>query len=292
MLFFPGWSTMLAGYLIHTKERWIYFVYLGTDIWILLFSFAILMGGAFIFNQLCDVESDRQNRKLFLISDGLISRRVAIVEAITLSLVALTIGLVFDLFVGMVYGIFFLVTALLYNYRPAILKDRPWGSLLANAVMGGLAFCAGWAAQYQFNTNLIFDLLPYLLFNTALYLHTTLPDIEGDRGMQKRTLAVIYGPDMIIRAAFMIYMTGFFVAWMANDYLALFFFICSAPFFVYTVISHNILAAVQTTKYGILFFAVAICLRWPPYFILMLSGFVLTKLYYKMRFNFNYPQLS
>jgi len=292
MLFYPGWSTLLAGYLIHTKSRWFYLTDLSSDVWTLISTFAILMGGAFILNQLRDAESDRVNKKLFMISDGIVPKHIAVIESIILVLTALIIGFIFNLIVGIVFLFFFIITGILYNYKPANLKDRPWGSLFANAAMGWLAFAAGWCAHSELSAALFIDSLPYLFFNTALYLFTMLPDIDGDKKIYKKTLAVLYGPKKMILAAFLLYLMGFMVTIFLADYLALFFYVCSSPFFLLSIFSFKIEAAIRTTKFGILFFAVAICLRWPLYFPIMLAGFLFTKLYYKARFNFNYPRFA
>jgi 4-hydroxybenzoate polyprenyltransferase len=292
MLFFPGWSTLLAGYLINKKSRVIYLTHLTVDVWILLAAFALFMGSAFILNQIRDAEGDRVNKKLFMISDGIISKKTALTESVILILIAIILGFLINLIVGIVFMLFFIITGILYNFKPAILKDRPWGSLTANAVMGWLAFASGWCAHYGLSTDLVIDSLPYLFFNTSLYLFTLLPDVEGDLKINKRTLAVLYGPKKMIISAFLLYMSGFAIAMVLADYMALFVHICSFPFFIFTISTFRIESAVQTTKYGILFFAVGICLRWPLYFPIMLAGFFLTKLYYHLRFDFNYPRFT
>jgi 4-hydroxybenzoate polyprenyltransferase len=80
MLFFPGWSTMLAGYFIGTKRQWFPpFEQPAnlTEIVLLISGLALLMGSTFILNQLNDIESDRRNRKLFIISDGSVTEKTA-----------------------------------------------------------------------------------------------------------------------------------------------------------------------------------------------------------------------
>ncbi len=297
MLFYPGWSTLLAGYFIaaanySTVINWSLTNIDHAVVFTLLLSFAAVMGGSFILNQLQDVESDRQNKKLFIIGGGLLKRKYLVIETVILPVLALILALTLSLRVALLILSFFLVTGILYNFQPAAMKDRPWGSLAANMIMGGLAFAIGWCAVRSCSFRLIEDLLPYLFFNTALYLFTTLPDITGDIQVDKKTLAVIYGKTGIIRAAFVLYLLGFICALMAGDELALIFYVLSLPFFIINVVTGRIADTLRATKFGILFFALGICLHWPLYFLLMIAGFFATRFYFHRRFNFNYPNFS
>ena len=119
------------------------------------------------------------------------SPETAYKEVIILTILAVILGFCVNINVGLIFIIFFVVTGILYNYKPAFMKDRPWGSLLANALMGWLAFAIGWSAVYEMGIQLVIDSLPYLFFNTALYFFTLLPDVRGDQESGKKTLAVI-----------------------------------------------------------------------------------------------------
>jgi len=295
MLFFPGWSTMLAGYYIDYKSEWVPIIgarSLPLPDFLLLAGFALIMGSSFVLNQLRDIESDKKNRKLFIISDGILSVSAAKFEVIGLTLVAFLITFWIKIEVGIFIVIFFIVTGILYNYPPAKLKDRPWSSLLANALMGWLAFGVGWISINSISHHLILDSLPYICFNTALYLFTTLPDREGDQQSGKKTIAVIWGLRKVIFTAFYIYIAGFFLCLYLMDLQALVFYILTLPWFIKTIIRGSISDTNQATKYGILFFALSVCLRWPVYLFIMIIGFYGTKFYYRKRFNFDYPNFS
>ncbi len=297
MLFFPGWSTMLAGYLISYKSK-LYNPLVSPvqidyfQVFPLLISFAMIMGSTFVLNQIADKKSDKVNRKLFIISDGYITNKSASVEIVILSLAAIYIGFFIHLQVMIFYIFFILLTGYLYNFKPAQLKNRPWGSLFANALMGWLAFAIGWSANQLISIDLIIDSLPYLLFNTALYLFTTLPDINGDESTKKRTLAVIFGPKSVILSAFFLFGIGLMITISLSDYQALIFYILSIPFFILTIKSFEITDTIKATKFAILFFALSICLKIPLYFLIMVAGFFATKLYFRYRFNLNYPNFS
>ncbi len=295
MLFFPGWSTMLAGFFIAYKHNWMPWKasHGRMDvIGLLLVSFAMLMGASFILNQLRDVQSDRENNKLFLISDGFISRQNAMVEVLLLSTTGLVLISLINYQVFLAAFVFLIVTGYLYNFPPTHLKDRPWGSLLANAGMGWLAFAVGWLVHKPASVNLIIESMPYLFFNVALYLFTTLPDMKGDKRSSKNTLAVRFGLENVVLFAFVLFSLSLVFAFVLDDRQALVFCLFSLPFFLLTLFKRNVEATTRTTKFSVLFFALSICLRWPVYFLLMLSGFFCTKFYFKKRFNLDYPNFS
>ncbi len=297
MLFFPGWSTLLAGYLIAWNGRILlpanhFMAFNYGEIALLLILFGAAMGGSFLLNQIQDIDSDRSNNKLFFLSEKHISKRAAVWEAALLIVFALTLALAIDRILFVAVGAFILITGYAYNYRPFAFKDNPVTSLLANAAMGWLAFAIGWLAQKSWSTELIFDALPYLFFNTALYFFTTLPDVEGDRANNKNTLAVTHGVAFVIYCAGGLFAVALLSAIWLSDVFALTMLVPSLPFFARAVIRRSVEAAVQSTKYGILFFAIAVCLKLPFYLLLMIAIFGFTKWFFRKRFNFNYPNFA
>jgi 4-hydroxybenzoate polyprenyltransferase len=297
MLFFPGWSTLLAGYFIAKKGD----LFLQSfdnplldpcRIFILMFSFAAAMGASFLLNQLKDIVSDRENDKLYFISEGYISKKAALLEVVFLIAAALISAWYISLSVLIVVVVFIVLTGYMYNYRPFTMKDRPWMSLIANSAMGFFAFAIGWLGANDFSQTLFFDMLPYLFFNTALYFYTTLPDIEGDRKSEKHTLAVDYGIKPLLWGAFLLYILSVLSALYLKDVQALFFIALSLPFFVMTVIKLNVESSILTTKFSILFYALAICFKFPIYFLLMVVLFFFSRLYFKKRFKVNYPSFG
>ena len=267
----------------------------STDSWLILklmILFAAAMGACFLLNQLQDVESDRRNNKLFIIAEGCVGIRAATIEVVFLMVVSLMMACLVSIQTALFVSAFIFVTGYLYNYEPFGLKDRPWGSLAANAMMGWLAFAIGWSAYHPFRFSLVVDSLPYLFFNTALYFFTTLPDMDGDAQSGKRTLAVVHGSKYIIHLSGALYVLSGVFAFILHDNQALFFILLSMPFFAITFLQKDTESAVRTTKFAIFFFALAVCLKWPVYFILMIFTFFLTRWYFKRRFGFDYPNFK
>ena len=295
MLFFPGWSTMMAGYFIQSKTTWFPPYPLQINMFhliITLVGFAMIMGSAFVLNQLQDIESDQKNKKLFIISDGILSKKTVWWEMIILTVLSFLVAFIIKIEVGISFVLFFIITGLFYNFPPLKLKDRPWGSLLANGLMGWFAFVIGWISTHTISAILLTDSLPYLFFNIALYLFTTLPDREGDKNSGKKTLAVILSLKKIVYIALVFFFAGLLISIWLTDKQALIFYILTLPLFIYTIVASNVENTIRTTKYGILFFSITICFRWPAYFLLMLSGYFGTKWYFRKRFGLNYPNFS
>jgi 4-hydroxybenzoate polyprenyltransferase len=297
ILFFPGWSTMLAGYFVAVRNTWIFenpgWIY--SDFWFiirLMILFAAAMGACFLLNQLQDVDSDRRNNKLFIIAEGCIGFRAVTIEIIFLIAMALIMAFSLSTHTGMLIAGFILITGYLYNFKPFGLKDRPWGSLASNCAMGWLAFAIGWSAGRSLDVQLIIDSLPYLFLNTALYLFTTLPDREGDAQTGKRTLAVVFGIKFIVVISFILYLIGGLSAILLKDRLAILIVRFSLPFFVITMWQKNEHSPLRATKFTILIFGLIICLIWPWYFILMILAFFFTRWYFKKRFDYDYPNFK
>jgi len=50
--------------------------------------------------------------------------------------------------------------------------------------------------------------------------------------------------------------------------------------------------SIKAIKMAILFFSLIICLKFPIYFIVMVIVFYLTKYYYRVRFQYDYPNFK
>ncbi len=297
MLFFPGWSTMLAGYFINDKHLY----YFTPEEWLnqnhllillAMLSFASAMGACFLLNQIEDVEGDKKNKKLFLISENHLPVKSIISETYILIFFSLILSLTINIAFFSWLIVFIVITGYLYNYKPFIFKDRALGSLLANGAMGFIAFAIGWSINNNLSFKIVIDSLPYVFFNTALYFYTTLPDIKGDESSGKNLLSVQYGKNKIINISSFLYLSGLILTFFLMDKFAIIIAIFSFPFFIMAFIDKKISSAVQTVKFTILFFALAVCMKWPFYLILMLSIYFFTRWYYANRFQFNYPNFK
>jgi 4-hydroxybenzoate polyprenyltransferase len=298
MLFFPGWNTLLAGYLnsiddIHpvtqAMDGVVNFHFWNVDLTLVMMAFMFAMGSSFILNQIADVETDRKNKKLFLIDENFLSKKSASAEATILILLSLGIGSLVDFTILLIILIFLFITAYLYNFKPFEFKNKPFSGLLLNSMMGWLAFALGWFIHKDFTVSFILASLPYLFLNTGLYLLTTLPDMAGDQSTLKKTFSVIFGFRKTVIFAGLLYLLSLIFAILLNDQIILVIDLLLILYFIKMLIGMTLSNSVKFIKMAIFFFSLLISFKFPMYLVVMISVYFLTRYYYRQRFNYDYP---
>lgn len=256
---------------------------------ILLVTF--LVGAVYVLNQIFDIESDRLNQKLFFLAKGYISKRSAIYEMILLNLISVIpaflisweLGLLFSL--GMIFGI-------IYSTPPFSFKNRPIGGLMVNVLAhGSLAFLIGWSMNHPLSTESLLFSLPYMFAVGAIYLNTTIPDMKGDRRAGKITLAVRWGKERVIIFSSFLVAVAIVLSFLVEDIPFLIASALSFPFFILSAFTKKEREIILATRASILFLSIAAGIFYPWYFAILIFGFVGTRLYYKARFNLDYPTL-
>ncbi|MBN1464414.1 UbiA family prenyltransferase [candidate division KSB1 bacterium] len=301
VLFFPGWATFLAGYaaangdvdLLSAFGRGeLHFEWWNARIAAGLVIFSCAMGGSFVLNQLRDIHTDKKNNKLFLLGDGCISQRAGYIESFLLLGAALVGAIFFKASFFCMICAFIIVTGYLYNFAPFEFKNRPLWGLAANMAMGWLAFTLGWVVLRPVTLSLLLCSLPYLLFNSALYLLTTLPDMEGDRTSGKQTFPLQYGIHSTIAFSLSLFiLTPIAALWQRNEFM-LVVFLLATPCMLRLALRRDGASAIVAVKTGIASFALLICLQFPLFFMLLAGTFFFTRFYYKNRFDFDYPNFK
>ena len=300
-LFFAVWTVSLAGFWAQRRFAQIPKVTLSKTFVIgsydltyvlALALFTLVMGGVFLLNQIRDVDSDRFNKKLFLVANGDVSQRTAYIESIIL--VTIPLGLSFWLrpILGLTMLLTFVVTGWIYSLPPFEWKDRPLCGLVGNIMGYFLVFCTGWLINGNLELNLIIHALPYVLGITAVYFFTTVPDMEGDRLANKITFTVKYGVRNTIIIGLVFDIAAVLISVIVQDIVAILATGLSLPFFILTARSMSVEGVLRTNKFGTLFLSLIICFKFPGYFLLILLIFFASKWYYKKRFGINYPSFK
>ncbi len=298
MLFFPGWSTLLAGYLVSAGGilgwseggRNTFFLSLWQDqILPGMVAFMAAMGASFILNQLQDVESDRENNKLFLLGENYVTRPAAMAESILLIIFSLGLSSLINSRIVLLNFLFILVTGYLYNFPPFQYKNRPLLGLYLNIFMGWIAFALGWSLLQQLDWSFLLSSLPYVLLNTGLYLLTTIPDADGDKAVEKSTFCVRYGLKITIRLSMAFYSLSILAGIFLGDFLILSINLLALYWAIRLIFGPTVANAIKMIKMSIFFFSLVIGIKFPLYFVLMLIVFFATKYYYRVRFRFDYP---
>jgi len=282
----PVWTILLLG---HRRSSQLSGESNLPGLALLLVTF--LVGAVYVLNQIFDIESDRLNQKLFFLAKEYISKKSAIFEMVLLNLASIIpaflisekLGSLFLL--GMIFGI-------LYSVPPFSFKNRPVGGLMLNAFAhGNLAFLMGWSMNHSLSTKSLLLSLPYMLAVGAIYLNTTVPDVEGDKKAGKITLSVRWGKMRVIILSTLLVAMAIVLSLLVGDIPFLIVSSLSFPFFIFSVFTKKEGQIVLSTKVSILLLSIAAGIFYPWYFAILILGFVGTRLYYKARFNLDYPTL-
>jgi 4-hydroxybenzoate polyprenyltransferase len=301
----PVWTIFLVGYITGNDASRFGGAFFNAELfnsvlhaWIILCGFSLVVASIYVVNQIADVESDRINHKLFILPNGFVS----ISTAWILSSVCALSGLLIALAYSKVLLILFCLSLALgycYNLQPVALKNKPLGGVTANALGHGMiAFLTGWYSVHPFDSfsiplfvqALISSLSPAFA-NGAVFLATTVPDAEGDRSTGKVTFCVKYGEKSTATASAIMctlaFVTSFFMLY--NSWIMIATSLVSVVFFTYFAFTTKTEYAFRAFKWPVFLLSAAVVLFQPEYGILIILTFFGSRLYYKWRFNIEYP---
>jgi len=292
----PIWIFMFAGYRIARMHFDGNLPFPCLDVpgkmWSSFVIYNLLVGAIYIINQIMDIETDKINRKLFLLADGYIPVWHAWVETILLVIVPGIIAYMYFPTAYLVVFVISLIMGVFYSVPPIAVKNRPIWDTFANAVGNGfLAFAAGWLSVYKFDPVMFRYGLPYILAAGAAFVCTTVPDIKGDLAIGKITTAGALGPASTMLFGILLLVGTITTGLFTKDWLIVSVAVISLPIYIYAwrkPTIKNILIAVRTSApllgilLGIMF----------PVLMAVAIGIVLSsKIYYKLRFNVTYPTI-
>ena len=291
LLHLPVWTIYLVTLHYHQRISGDHFSI--TDL-ILMACLSMLFAGAYYLNQVYDAESDRINKKLGFLQTGLLTEKAMVTLFLLLSVGAILIGS----FISNASAIIFLLIFVLsyaYSTPPFRLKDRPLGGLFANAVAYGLL--VSMAVMPDMNINNIGTLgwdnpIYFTLTVGAIYCVTTVPDIDGDAAVGKRTVAVVWGrrPALVIGLVLMLlsipiaYRSGYLVLAILSALGSL--------LIIPAIVSLSAKPVLLAAKLPIFFLTLLAAYFFPVYFLFIVALLFATRIYYKKRFDVIYPRLA
>ncbi len=293
LILIPVWNFLLIGSFIARGRAGF-----TPEIILALIIYTLIMGGTYIINQIVDLKSDRINKKLFLLSEGYIQIKTAFIELFILWGIAIILSLKF--------GSDFLLLMLLsiglglgYSVHPFHFKARPILDTLANGIGYGIInFAVGWVLFRELTPFILYRLLPYFLSICAIFINTTIVDIEGDKKSGALTTAVFLGPKLSYLVATFLMTGAIIFAFILKDLICLIPAIAAMPLFIYTTVyalTKNRIARKSTIASfrlpGIVFTLITAYL-YPSYLFLLIIIFVGMRWYYKRRFGIAYPTLA
>jgi 4-hydroxybenzoate polyprenyltransferase len=286
VLLLPVWTIALLGTVVPGRlpiDGWR---------WVALFvHLSCLFGAVYTLNQIRDIESDRLNRKLFFLPEGLISLTAAWRYTIALNLVALGMASWFGL-ASAILTAAVIVLGVVYSVGRQPWKNRPLLGFLANAVgHGTLVFLIGRVFTGQTMAGSLWPSLPYFLAVGAVYLATTVPDATGDRLSDKRTAAVCLGGQLTMAIAALLVSASVALAAAVPDRHLLVAAIIVWPVFGLGVWRTRAWAA-RAAQAAVLALSLSAVWTYPAYGVLLIVGFVGTRLFFRWRFGMDYPSFG
>jgi 4-hydroxybenzoate polyprenyltransferase len=296
-LFFPVWTVFLAGYhanlLFDLKYNSLATSEIHSNNPILVAALlTLLMGAVFIFNQIADIHSDRENQKLFFIADGIIKKNIAILEGIALTIFSIVASFFLDYQLGIVFIIVFIFTGIIYNFKPFNWKDKPILGIIVNFCGGWSVAACGWIAAGTSSWKFVIYAIPYAIGLVAVYLLTTLPDIEGDKATGKITFGVQYEQIATTYLAVGFEFAAVVLSYVLKDYMLFLPALVAFPLFLIAAVSQKMEDIFRAIKFTVLFASLAVCLKYPLYFLVILFTFYFSKWYYRKRFDLEYPKFA
>jgi len=286
----PVWTILLLAAAPTTSIQFNALPAASLRVWAALCLSFFLFGGVYILNQIFDVESDRLNRKLFFLPEGIMSRHWAWTQYVVFTLIALGGGAALGRSWS-VAAVAVVIQGILYSVPVVRLKDRPLGGLLANAIgQGTLVYYLGRAVSGPHTVPVWGGSISYAFAVAGVYLLTTIPDRAGDERAGKRTLCVRFGPRQAAAAAtFCVLAAG--VMGVVNEQWAMVITAgLSLPLCALAVVAEKCCGtAVRVALLVLSFFT---CLVFWPYIFVLVLIWVSTRWYYRRRFGVTYPRLS
>ncbi|MEW6685958.1 MAG: UbiA family prenyltransferase [Candidatus Edwardsbacteria bacterium] len=303
ILLIPVWSFLLIGY-YHSLTVQKFPQKVGVfpsvphflpskEILLTLIFYSALMGSIYILNQIYDLETDRLNKKLFLLVDGYVKPSAAKAEFFILAVLSLIASFFLFPFSFFLFICLSLLLGILYSLPPFKFKSRPILDLLSNALgYGGVAFMIGWLSLSKFSWGGLISSIPYIFAVGGVYAQTTLPDIEGDRLSKNITTGVWLGFKKTAFLAMALIGLSFFFSLLLEDKLCLLASGLSFPLFVLAFLRQNLKMVMISYQVGGIILVLAICFIFPYFLLLLILTFLALKWYYKLRLNMNYPSLA
>jgi len=304
MLIVPVWTIALLGTRAASwRERGLTpfkldhypfatFQSLDANLLLMLLFGTLLAGAIFILNQIYDIESDRQNEKLFLLADG----HVSVSEARVLYWVLTVIAIAGAFWLNWQLGILFIVGAGLgfqYSFPPLKVRENAYKAFRNNIVGHGMvAFLFGWVIYTNFSLEGVLKSLPYVFAVGAVYLTTTLPDIKGDVDTGKKTYAAEWGITRTIKNAAWMVVVALILSVMAGDYGFTITAGITAPVLIAAALRNSVDLALIASKIAILVLSLFAAMYFPIYFVILIVTYAATRLYYAKRFGLAYPAFS
>lgn len=280
----PGWSIVLLAHQRSSQNS-------ATTGRLILTTLAatLLYGGVYIVNQIFDRETDRINKKLFLLSEGFVSVKSSVWLMVFCFAFSMILSFYLSPTIGLLFSLMFILNVF-YSAPFFSFKNKPVLGLLINAIgFGILNFLVGWSLNSELIWRGVLYSLPYFLAVSSIYLNTTLLDVKGDKQVNKITLGIKWGQAKTLWVSQALILATLISAILLKDLPIITTSAVALIFSFKMIASKKTRVIVLTNKISILILSLWAGYFYPWYLAILLVGFLATKAYYKYRFQMNYP---
>jgi 4-hydroxybenzoate polyprenyltransferase len=254
--------------------------------------FGLVVAAAFVLNQIFDVESDRANKKAFLMPMGAVTRRQGVL--VFAAVIASAVGLSFLFDRGVRYMAWLgLILGFLYSAPPVRLKGKAVLDMVANvAGFGVVGFAMGWLAYAGMGMPLWIRSSPYALAMAGIFLNTCIPDEAGDRLAGDRTSCVVFGRSAVARWALILTAAAAAVGILTGEMLCVLAVAASLPALVAVSAEPDPASSVVASQLAARSLLVLVCVKAPVFAVITVAVYVASRAYYRRRFGVGYPRME
>lgn len=257
-----------------------------------LILFVLITSIAFVVNQILDVESDRLNKKVFIMPLNLIRRSEAVVFALVLILTVIALSYrralpeVALVWSGVGLGV-------LYSLPPVRLKSIPIADVTSNSIgFGWIGFTLGWLSLAPLDRHALVLSSAYAIGMAGIFLNTLIEDEDGDRIVGDKTTCVALGRRKVAIGAFVSILVAAVIALLEGHGLLWVGAFGSIPVFVGILSEPSKEASAIASRVTAWIFLLLVGLKVPIYLVMAFGVFVLSRIYYRSRFSLIYPTLG
>ncbi len=287
ILLIPVWAFFLLGnYWAGNKKFQFNQTFYST-----LIAYTFLLIALYILNQIADKDSDKINQKHLLIAEGYVTVKQAYLVLIISLITAFGLSIFLPVLIIVFMGISF-IFGILYSFAPFKLKAVPFADFLINGIgYGFLNFALGWLTSKPFSNETIVHSLPYVFAVSAIFVNTTILDIEGDRKCNYITTGILLGVKNTALLALLLIIFSIISAIYNLDYICLIPAVVSLPLFFLAALKGETKYIQLSIRVGGPLLILITGIISPCFLLLSFIIFIFLRIYYRKKFGISYPGL-
>ena len=298
-LFFSVWVMICIGMyiasIINNNTEMNIIVY-DVNTTILFLGISLICGATFILNQVSDLETDKINKKVFLLNE-IIEPEKALSTSKIINMIGFSLLLFADWIVAIPALFIFIIWGILYNNGKFNFKGNPWLGFCSNLLCGYLLILCGMlynrfdVEYYILFLNSIKYIIPFIFAYGSVVLLANIPDIKGDQAIDKNTLTVVFGKKNTIIIATLLCFFSLLVGLYIEEPLSSTASLSSIPFFLFALLRGENKDITRSIRYPIFLLNFYVLTIYPLLVFPILLFYYLSKYYYWHRFSLHYPTL-